>query len=99
MLAQELQVWALKRIPSRKAAAGRPVRGKQWFPRAGMAAVSSSCRQLSSRSTQKHTGTHSLLPSFLSTSALVSMLSQFVRGGPWHPCSARFPHQNSPWHR
>lgn len=97
--AQELQVWALTRIPSRKAAARRPVHRK-WFPTAGMAAVSSPGRKLSSQSTQKHTGTHSLLPSFLSTSALVSMLSQFVRGGPWHPCSARrFPHQNSAWHR
>lgn len=97
VLAQELQVWALKRIPSRKAAARRPVPRKQWFPTAGMAAVSSPGRKLSSRSTQKHTGTHSLLPSFLSTSALVSVLSQFVRGGPWHPCSARrLPQQNSP---
>lgn len=69
-------------------------------PNAGMAAVSSPGRKLSSRSTQKHTGTHSLLPSFLSTSALVSKLSQFVRGGPWHPCSARrLRRQNSPWHR
>lgn len=35
VLAQELQDWALKRIPSRKAAARRPVRRKQWFPTQG----------------------------------------------------------------
>lgn len=100
VLAQELQDWALKRIPSRKAAARRPVRRKQWFPTQGwqlFPAPAGNCPRGALRSTRACTAS---LPSFVLTSALVSKLSQFVRGGPWHPCSARrLRRQNSPWHR
>ena len=77
MLAQELQDWALKRIPSRKAAARRPVRRQQWFPTQGWQLFpppAGNCPHEALRSTRARTAScpvsFRLLPSFLSSASL-----------------------------